>query len=846
MLCPETSAPSPSKIQSEVNSALPTSSKRRRLVSEVWNDFKRVEVDGEHRAICNHCLKHFSGSSKSGTTHLKNHLSRCSAVQSGESSKRRRLVSKVWNDFKRVEVDGKCRALCTHCHKHFSGSSKSGTTHLKNHLSRCAAIKSPTLWRMAIPKSTSTSNSAFGIETTTINPILNGCDPDIVEALVCGKEWLENPIRFTSNKDNECSPELTYTSFFSAGASLSLETQEKHAPSSANMELMLTNHRVDSEHSPEITQNSFVFPWASLSFEPQQKHAPSSANTELMVANPSSTSYPEPGPTSHSSFVSAGTFSGLELHEKHAPSSANMELMLANLSSISCSEPLPIGHTSFVSVGASLSLESQEKLAPFSANSELMLGNHSSTSCPWPLATGHTSFVSVGTSLSLEPQEEHAPSSANSELMLANHSSTSCPEPLPTGHSSFVLEGTSLSLEIQEKHAHSSAIMELMPVNLSPTMYQNHHPPSLFDEVWKLENIGKDGALHKRLSCESIITVKDFLTLLFIDPARLQNILGTGMSAKMWEVTVEHAQTCVLEKRMFLYSPPSSQQKYGVVFNVVGQVMGLLLECQYVPIDKLSETEKADAHNLVISAFKHWEEVVSFDDEASLVGSSSLLTNVYTASLPRTESSNVSKFLATHKIGRGLDDYCLHSIDSKGLRYEQALNSQESLNHSFDDNHLNFFDTDLPTQNVNLKSQSDLQGIVDNFSPARAAIGRARMRWTKLFSTLIWFSIRVALRKQVLGTDKPAKTWEVTVECAQTCVLEKRMLLYSPPNSPDIMSSIYSVGGSSGLDDYYLPSIERASSFLESMKNSFNDNDLNPFYSDLLTQDVNSESQLDF
>jgi len=195
MQCPETSAPSPSKIQNEVNSALPTSSKRRRLVSEVWNDFKRVEVDGDYRAICNHCLKHFSGSSKSGTTHLKNHLSRCSAIQSGESSKRRRLVSKVWNDFKRVEVDGECRALCTHCHKHFSGSSKSGTTHLKNHLSRCSAIKSPTLWRMAIPKSTSTSNSAFSIETMTINPILTGCDPDIVEALVCGKEWLENPIR---------------------------------------------------------------------------------------------------------------------------------------------------------------------------------------------------------------------------------------------------------------------------------------------------------------------------------------------------------------------------------------------------------------------------------------------------------------------------------------------------------------------------------------------------------------------------------------------------------------------------------------------------------------------------
>jgi hypothetical protein len=79
-------------------------------------------------------------------------------------------------------------------------------------------------------------------------------------------------------------------------------------------------------------------------------------------------------------------------------------------------------------------------------------------------------------------------------------------------------------------------------------------------------------------------------------------ILGTGMSAKMWEVTVEHARTCVLDKIIYLYCPPVSQQKTGVVFNVVGQVMGLLSEGQYVPIDKLSETEKAkfsyNLHNL--------------------------------------------------------------------------------------------------------------------------------------------------------------------------------------------------------------------------------------------------------
>ena len=68
--------------------------------------------------------------------------------------------------------------------------------------------------------------------------------------------------------------------------------------------------------------------------------------------------------------------------------------------------------------------------------------------------------------------------------------------------------------------------------------------------------------------------------------------MDTGMSAMTWEVNVEGTRTCLHEKRMFLYSPPSSQQKTGVVFDGMGQVMGQLSECQYVPIDKPSETEK--------------------------------------------------------------------------------------------------------------------------------------------------------------------------------------------------------------------------------------------------------------
>ena len=57
----------------------------------------------------------------------------------------------------------------------------------------------PSLWPMAfdifaIPMSNSTSNTVFCIEIVKINPSYNGFDSNIIEALVCGKDWLNNPI----------------------------------------------------------------------------------------------------------------------------------------------------------------------------------------------------------------------------------------------------------------------------------------------------------------------------------------------------------------------------------------------------------------------------------------------------------------------------------------------------------------------------------------------------------------------------------------------------------------------------------------------------------------------------
>ncbi|XP_051133041.1 calmodulin-binding protein 60 A [Andrographis paniculata] len=155
-------------------------------------------------------------------------------------------------------------------------------------------------------------------------------------------------------------------------------------------------------------------------------------------------------------------------------------------------------------------------------------------------------------------------------------------------------------------------------------LYKKHHPPHLQDEVWRLEKIGKDGALHKRLRKEGVNTVQDFLILLSLNARRLRDILGSGMSSKKWEITVEHAQTCVLDKTLHLYgSSPTSPQNNSVVFNAIGQVMGMFLNNQYVATAELSEVEKANARELVICAYANRDKMITLDESMLIMPASS-------------------------------------------------------------------------------------------------------------------------------------------------------------------------------------------------------------------------------
>ncbi|KAL5218538.1 hypothetical protein ABZP36_019222 [Zizania latifolia] len=220
-------------------------------------------------------------------------------------------------------------------------------------------------------------------------------------------------------------------------------------------------------------------------------------------------------------------------------------------------------------------------------------------------------------------------------------------------------------------------------------LYKKHHPPVLDNEVWRLEKIGKEGAFHKRLNKEKIVTVKDFLTLLHLDAPSLRKILGSGMSTKMWEVTVEHSKTCILTDKVHLYYP-DSLSKTAVVFNVVGEVRGLISE-KFVPSEDLTENEKTEAHAAVKQAYENWKNVFTCDNETLLANPSasqffndrppSLLENEYnqfptqvtTDDFGLSQSSIPSADIFSIDPSNALDPCHLETVESNGNRYESEL-----------------------------------------------------------------------------------------------------------------------------------------------------------------------------
>lgn len=146
-------------------------------------------------------------------------------------------------------------------------------------------------------------------------------------------------------------------------------------------------------------------------------------------------------------------------------------------------------------------------------------------------------------------------------------------------------------------------------------LYKKHYPPSLTDEVWRLEKIGKDGSFHKKLNKAGIYSVEDFLRLVVRDSKKLRSVLGSGMSNKMWEVLVEHAKTCILSHKLYIYYS-DDVRNVGVVFNHIYELSGLLADGHYYSTDNLSESQKVYVDTLMKKAYDNWMHVVEYDGKS--------------------------------------------------------------------------------------------------------------------------------------------------------------------------------------------------------------------------------------
>ncbi|XP_039117041.1 calmodulin-binding protein 60 D-like [Dioscorea cayenensis subsp. rotundata] len=148
-------------------------------------------------------------------------------------------------------------------------------------------------------------------------------------------------------------------------------------------------------------------------------------------------------------------------------------------------------------------------------------------------------------------------------------------------------------------------------------LYKKHFPPALKDEVWRLEKIGKDGSFHKRLNKAGIHTVEDFLRIVVRDPQRLRKILGSSMSNKMWEVLVDHAKTCVLSGKHYVYYADNTRS-VGAIFNNIYEFTGLIAGGQYYSAESLADGQKVFADSLVKRAYDDWMQVIEYDGKVLL------------------------------------------------------------------------------------------------------------------------------------------------------------------------------------------------------------------------------------
>ncbi|GER55431.1 calmodulin-binding protein [Striga asiatica] len=147
--------------------------------------------------------------------------------------------------------------------------------------------------------------------------------------------------------------------------------------------------------------------------------------------------------------------------------------------------------------------------------------------------------------------------------------------------------------------------------------YKKHHPPCLDDEVWRLEKIAKDGPSHKSLTQFGIHCVRDFLKIYFMDRVGLRTILHK-VTNKAWETIVEHAQTCTLDDKKYIYT---TAQGTGLLFTSTNKVIGVTFDGRnYLSLDNLNTYQMEMLEHMKQQAYENSSQWVEFHEPTSILG----------------------------------------------------------------------------------------------------------------------------------------------------------------------------------------------------------------------------------
>ncbi|KAM0911942.1 hypothetical protein ACQ4PT_013131 [Festuca glaucescens] len=132
---------------------------------------------------------------------------------------------------------------------------------------------------------------------------------------------------------------------------------------------------------------------------------------------------------------------------------------------------------------------------------------------------------------------------------------------------------------------------------------EKRHPPELDDEVYRLEEISKDGTYRKRLNDAQIYTVWDFLKALNKDANKLRGeILRIKRHSSSWEKMVKHARECCLTDRPELKAYQNVEGNVVLFLNCVHDLVGAKFSGVYIPEENFDPAKKVLAYELKDSA----------------------------------------------------------------------------------------------------------------------------------------------------------------------------------------------------------------------------------------------------